>query len=37
MPCSDATVASERRVQGWREALGSLIHAALLGGDELVR
>lgn len=32
----DIIVASEQRVQEWRDVRGSLIHAALTGGRELV-
>jgi predicted nucleotidyltransferase len=32
----DIIVASEHRVQEWRDVRGSLIHAALTGGRELV-
>jgi predicted nucleotidyltransferase len=32
----DIVVASEHRVEEWRDVRGSLIHAALLGGRELV-
>lgn len=32
----DIIVASEHRVQEWRDVSGSLIHAALTGGRELV-
>ncbi len=34
---ADVIVASEHRVQEWRDVRGSLIHAALAEGRELVR
>jgi uncharacterized protein len=32
----DIIVASERRVEEWRDVRGSLIHAAIAGGREIV-